>query len=80
MDVLPKRFERFGLTVHPDKTRLIDFRHPHHVSRRGTGGGQVGTFDLLGFTIYWGKSYNGVPVVKTKTMSSRPDQIYPQRS
>jgi RNA-directed DNA polymerase len=71
MEVLPKRFSRFDLTVHPDKTRLIDFRHPQHVSRRGSGGSQVGTFDLLGFTIYWGKSYNGVPVVRTKTMSSR---------
>ena len=29
MDVLPKRFERFGLAIHPDKTRMVDFRAPH---------------------------------------------------
>ena len=34
MDVLPKRFEKYALTVHPDKTKLIDFRSPNHSERR----------------------------------------------
>src|SRR5690606_405679 len=49
LEVLPKRFERFGLTLHPDKTRLLDFRRP---DRRkddddGDSGGGNRSFDLL---------------------------------
>jgi len=58
LEVLPKRFGRFKLTLHPEKTRLVDFRRPP----RG-GPGQPGGkgkpprgFDLLGFTHYWGLS------------------------
>jgi RNA-directed DNA polymerase len=71
MEVLPKRFGRFGLSVHPKKTRLIDFRDPWHPSVRNGQGGRRETFDLLGFTFYWGKGPKGNPVPKTKTMSSR---------
>lgn len=49
MEVLPKRFEKFGLTLHPDKTRMIDFRKPKEGERKPT-------FDFLGFTFYWGFS------------------------
>ena len=79
MDVIPKRFEKYGLTVHPDKTKLIDFRAPHHYERRRDeksnngrkSGGKPGTFDLLGFTHYWGKTRQGSWAVKHKTMKSR---------
>ena len=64
-DVLPKRFARYGLELHPEKTRLLDFRHPRH------GGGDPGSFDLLGFTHYWGTSCRGAPVIKRKTMKAR---------
>ena len=64
--VLPKRFEKYGLTVHPEKTRLVRFTKP---DAAGKGGG--GSFDLLGFTHYWGRSRRGAWVVKRKTASKR---------
>ena len=64
MKVLAQRFARFHLTIHPEKTRLIDFRRPKP--------GEKGiTFDFLGFRHYWGKSREGRLVVKGKTISSR---------
>jgi group II intron reverse transcriptase/maturase len=73
MDVLPKRFGKYGLTIHPDKTRLIPFqRPPQQVDGKGdSGAGRPGTFDLLGFTHYWGRSRKGHWVVKRKTASKR---------
>lgn len=79
MEVLPKRFGRYGLTVHPEKTKLIDFRAPYHHERRreeksnedGRGGGSPGTFDILGFTHYWGKTRKGGQAVRRKTMKTR---------
>lgn len=70
-EVLPKRFTKYGLTVHPDKTRLIAFRKPEAKSDQDSGGGKPGTFELLGFTHYWGRSRRGNWVVKRKTASSR---------
>ena len=61
MAVLPKRFGKYGLTLHPDKTRLVPFRRPP--CKAGGGGGhrgdRPGTFDLLGFTHYWGRTLRG---------------------
>jgi len=78
MNVIPKRFEKYGLTVHPDKTKLIDFRSPTHFERRREEKSnddktkrKPETFDLLGFTHYWGKSQKGNWAVKRKTMKSR---------
>ena len=73
MDVLPKRFGKYGLTIHPDKTRLIPFqRPPQQADGKGhSGAGRPGTFDLLGFTHYWGRSRKGHWVVKRKTASAR---------
>jgi RNA-directed DNA polymerase len=70
MRVLPKRFGRFGLTLHPDKTRLVEFRRPDQYSPRGEPNGP-GTFDLLGFTHYWGKTLSGKWTVKRKTAKDR---------
>ena len=69
-EVLPKRFERFGLTLHPDKTRLLNFQRPdrRNDDDEGTGGR---SFDLLGFTHYWGRSRRGKWIVKKKTASDR---------
>jgi group II intron reverse transcriptase/maturase len=73
MAVLPKRFGRFGLTLHPTKTRLVDYRRP----RRPTGpsctdSGEAGaTFDFLGFTHLWAKSQRGYMVVTRRTARSR---------
>lgn len=65
MEVLPKRFAKFGLTIHPDKTRLIPFSRPRP-GDRGTG-----SFDFLGFTHYWGLSKKGRRIVKRKTAKDR---------
>jgi group II intron reverse transcriptase/maturase len=74
MAVLPKRFGKYGLELHPDKTRLVPFGRPDWMRRRGGGGGpdEPGTFDFLGFTIHWGKSpMTGKWVVKTRTAADR---------
>jgi group II intron reverse transcriptase/maturase len=63
MKVLPKRFAKYGLTLHPGKTRLIDLNS----KRSGTGR----SFDFLGFTHYLGKSRKGHKVLKRKTSSIR---------
>lgn len=68
MDVLPKRFGKYGLTVHPEKTRLIEFKPPTD-RRKPTG--LPRTFDLLGFTHHWARSLKGSWVVKRKTSSKR---------
>jgi RNA-directed DNA polymerase len=65
-EVLPKRLGRFGLRLHPDKTRRVDFRGPG----RGDGG-RAGTFEMLGFTHYWGRSRRGRWVVKRQTAAKR---------
>lgn len=72
-EVIPKRFAKFGLTTHPDKTRLIPFRRPAHDSHGAVSdqGSQPGTFDLLGFTHYWARSRKGHWVIKRKTASGR---------
>lgn len=64
-EVLPKRFERFGLTIHETKTRLVEFNRP------GAKGNEPGNFDFLGFTHYWGKSRKGHWVVQRKTAKKK---------
>jgi group II intron reverse transcriptase/maturase len=66
-EVLPKRFERFGLELHPDKTRLVEFVRP----RRDGNGTKPGSFDFLGFTHHWGRSRRGYQVLKRKTAKGR---------
>lgn len=68
MAVLPKRFSRYRLSIHPKKTRLVDFRRP---GTKGGPGKGSGTFDFLGFTHYWGKSRRGKWIVQRKTAGSR---------
>jgi hypothetical protein len=67
--VVPKRLGRFGLSVHPQKTRLIRFRRPRRAGGPGDPGS--GTFDFLGFTHYWGKSRRGKRIVKRRTARDR---------
>jgi group II intron reverse transcriptase/maturase len=73
MEVVPKRSVKYGLTVHPTKTRLVSFRRPRYGRQRPSraSGQRPGTFDLLGFTHYWGRSRKGYWVVKRKTASDR---------
>jgi RNA-directed DNA polymerase len=66
MEVLPKRFGRYGLTLHPEKTRLIPFQSP-------AGGGRVepGTFEFLGFEHFWKRSRKGGWVIRRRTAPGR---------
>src|SRR5438876_10710441 len=66
--VLPKRLRKYGLTLHPDKTRLVPFQRPTQQPDRSDPSGKrpPGSFDLLGFTHYWGRSRKGIWVVKRK--------------
>ena len=68
--VLSKRFEKYGLKLHPEKTRLVRFDRPDSRPPGGDSGSRA-SFDLLGFTHFWGKSRKGSWVVKRKTMSAR---------
>lgn len=69
LEVLPKRFGKYGLTLHPDKTRLVPFWRPgrDHDGKNG----RPGTLDILGFTHYWGVSRRGKWIVKCSTAKDR---------
>ena len=70
--VLPKRFAKYGLTVHPEKTKLIDMSKPEDQDPKGDSRDQGrGSFPFLGFLHYWGKSRNGYWVIKQKTEKGR---------
>jgi RNA-directed DNA polymerase len=60
-----ERFQSYGLTIHPEKTRIVDFRHPWK------SGHKPQTFDFLGFTHYWGKTLRGGFAVKRKTKAKK---------
>jgi RNA-directed DNA polymerase len=64
--VLGRRLERYGLELHPDKTRLIPFERPRTPKGKGPR-----TFDFLGFTFYWGKARSGRRVPRVKTRKAR---------
>lgn len=67
-NVLPKRFEKYGLKLHPEKTRLIAFSSPEHRDKDDNG---HASFEFLGFTHFWARSRNGRNVVKQKTSKGR---------
>ena len=73
MEVLPKRMSKYGLTVHPEKTRLVRFQPlpADDFDTEGRVPPDPKTFDFLGFTHYWGRSRQGAWVVKRKTAESR---------
>jgi group II intron reverse transcriptase/maturase len=70
MDVLPKRFEKYGLTLHPDKTRLVNFSKPtgKKTQRRYAN---PRAFDFLGLHHTWGLSRKNRWCVKQLTSGSR---------
>lgn len=72
MEVVPKRFVKYGLAIHPTKTKLVPFRPPSSTAKGGDEPhDRPGTFDFLGFTHYWDRSRRGHWVVKLKTASNR---------
>ena len=65
LGVLPKRFARYGLALHPEKTRLVRFESPNRK------GGDPGTFDFLGLTHHWGRTRRGLWTIKRRTAKDR---------
>ncbi len=65
MGMIRPRFERYGLRLHPEKTRLLPFRRPLGGQSGGKG---PATFDFLGFTVYWRRTRAGrwMPAFKTR--------------
>ncbi|HVZ94780.1 MAG TPA: group II intron reverse transcriptase/maturase [Phycisphaerales bacterium] len=70
-EVLAKRFAKYGLTLHPDKTRLVKFERPRRERDDDDHGGDPGSFDFLGFTHHWALSQKGNWIVKRRTMRTR---------
>lgn len=67
---LESRMERFGLQLHPEKTRLVDFRFKRP-QREGWHNNMPTKFDFLGFTHVWAKSRKGKWVVLQRTAKDR---------
>ena len=63
MEVLPKRFKKYNLELHPLKTKIIDLNNKGEKSKRG--------FEFLGFTHYLGKSRKGKSILKRKTSKNK---------
>jgi group II intron reverse transcriptase/maturase len=72
LDVLPKRFGKYGLSLHPDKTRMVDFRRRENKPKGPRAPDALPTtFDFLSFTHHWGLSKKGNLTVMRKTSSKR---------
>lgn len=69
MKVLAKRFAKYGLTIHPQKTRCVHFAPP------GQGRDDSESFDFLGFTHYWAKSLKGNWTIKRRTCKKRLNRV-----
>ena len=68
LNVLPKRFGKYGLSLHPTKTRLVAFRRPW---QGATPSAKPGTFTFLGFMHHWSKTLRGKWTVRQRTASDR---------
>jgi group II intron reverse transcriptase/maturase len=71
LDAMRERFEKFSLSLHPDKTRLIEFGRFAAANRKRSGLGKPETFNFLGFIFICGKSRRGKFLVKRKTRRDR---------
>src|SRR5271154_4365894 len=71
LDAMRERFEAFSLSLHPDKTRLIEFGRHAAVDRSKRGVGKPETFAFLGFTFICGKSRRGAFQLQRKTRRDR---------
>src|SRR5262249_20299662 len=70
LEALRKRFARYGLRLHPEKTRVVAFLRPERTAKNGKA---KATFDFLGFTHYWRRVRSGrwMPWVRTRTARLR---------
>ena len=71
LEDLRERLRKFGLELHPDKTRRIQFGRTAEQNRKRKGEGKPETFDFLGFTHISGKDRNGNFTVKRRTIRKR---------
>lgn len=68
---LKERLGKFGLELHPEKTRLIEFGRYAAERRSKAGLGKPETFSFLGFTHYCGKTRKGAFTIKRQSMAKR---------
>jgi group II intron reverse transcriptase/maturase len=82
LEVLSKRFGKYGLSLHPDKTRLVRFERPGGKAEpeRTQSQKEPRSFDFLGFTHFWERSRRGTWMVKRKTASDRITRFLRQLS
>jgi len=73
LGVLPKRFGKYGLTLHPEKTRLVRFTRPEGrpTQTQSQQAQPPESLDFLGLTFFWSRSKKGYWVIKRKTARSR---------
>ena len=71
MEVLPKRLAKYGLELHPEKTKLVNFTRPQGNGRDYKRGTRPDTFTFLSFTHFWKRSRKGNPVIARKTNHAR---------
>ena len=71
LDMLRERLKEFALSLHPEKTRLIEFGREAENNRKRRGLGKPETFDFLGFTFICGRSRRGKFLIKRKTRRDR---------
>jgi len=67
--VIVKRFAKYGLSINQEKSRLVRFKRPPRHGKDPEG--RSGSFDFLGFTLYWGKTRRGANIPLPKTSSKR---------
>lgn len=71
LDVLGKRLGKYGLLLHPDKTRMVDFRVGQQPAQGEGDGAMATTFNFLGFVHVWGSSRQGKAVLRQRTAKER---------
>jgi hypothetical protein len=71
LDAMRQRFAAFALSLHPDKTRLIQFGRHAAAERKSRGLGKPETFTFLGFTLISGRSHRGHFLIHRKTRGDR---------
>jgi RNA-directed DNA polymerase len=71
LDDMRRRLEKFALSLHPDKTRIIEFGRHAAADRASRGLGKPETFNFLGFTFICAKSRRGKFLLKRKTRRDR---------
>jgi group II intron reverse transcriptase/maturase len=70
-DAMRERLQKFSLSLHPDKTRLIEFGRHAAANRKRRGLGKPETFSFLGFTLICGRSLRGRFLLKRRSRRDR---------